>query len=74
MTARHEATGFSGGGEPPDSHGKDRRRPFVFLGGLRGLSFRVTHQQLMQPADGAAPGQTACLYAGDVVVGYGTIA
>ena len=30
--------------------------------------------QLCEPADGAAPGQTACLYAGDVVVGYGTIA
>jgi len=30
--------------------------------------------RLSEPADGAAPGQTACLYAGDVVVGYGTIA
>ena len=29
---------------------------------------------LGEPCDGAAPGQTACLYAGDVVVGYGTIA
>jgi tRNA-uridine 2-sulfurtransferase len=30
---------------------------------------------LGEPADGGvAPGQTACLYAGDVVVGYGTIA
>ena len=29
---------------------------------------------LGEPSDGAAPGQTACLYAGDVVVGYGTIA
>src|SRR3954451_4939869 len=28
---------------------------------------------LGEPCDGAAPGQTACLYAGDVVVGYGTI-
>src|SRR4051794_421494 len=28
---------------------------------------------LDEPADVAAPGQTACLYAGDVVVGYGTI-
>ena len=28
---------------------------------------------LGEPADAAAPGQTACLYAGDVVVGYGTI-
>jgi tRNA-specific 2-thiouridylase len=30
--------------------------------------------RLSEPADGAAPGQTACFYAGDVVVGYGTIA
>jgi tRNA-specific 2-thiouridylase len=29
---------------------------------------------LSEPADGAAPGQTACLYSGDVVVGFGTIA
>ena len=30
---------------------------------------------LAEPVDGGvAPGQTACLYAGDVVVGYGTIA
>ena len=34
---------------------------------------RVT-LRLSEPVDGAAPGQTACLYAGDVVVGYGTIA
>jgi tRNA-specific 2-thiouridylase len=34
---------------------------------------RVT-LRLAEPVDGAAPGQTACLYAGDVVVGYGTIA
>src|SRR3954464_8254280 len=33
---------------------------------------RVT-LHLAEPCDGAAPGQTACLYAGDVVVGYGTI-
>jgi tRNA-uridine 2-sulfurtransferase len=29
--------------------------------------------QLAAPVDGAAPGQTACLLKGDVVVGYGTI-
>jgi tRNA-specific 2-thiouridylase len=28
---------------------------------------------LDDPVDGAAPGQTACLLCGDVVVGYGTI-
>ena len=30
--------------------------------------------ELADPVDGAAPGQTACLLKGDVVVGYGTIA
>jgi len=30
--------------------------------------------ELEQPAERTAPGQIACLYAGDVVVGYGTIA
>jgi len=30
--------------------------------------------ELLDPADGAAPGQTACLLRGDVVVGHGTIA
>jgi tRNA U34 2-thiouridine synthase MnmA/TrmU len=29
--------------------------------------------ELEQPAERTAPGQFACLYAGDVVVGYGTI-
>ena len=29
---------------------------------------------LLEPVDGAAPGQTACLLSGDVVVGWGTIA
>jgi tRNA-uridine 2-sulfurtransferase len=33
---------------------------------------RVT-LDLAEPVDGAAPGQTACLYSGDVVVGSGTI-
>jgi tRNA-specific 2-thiouridylase len=30
--------------------------------------------QLEEPAERTAPGQIACLYAGDVVVGYGTVA
>ena len=30
--------------------------------------------ELGEPAERTAPGQLACLYAGDVVVGYGTIA
>jgi tRNA-specific 2-thiouridylase len=29
---------------------------------------------LAEPVAGAAPGQTACLMAGDVVLGWGTIA
>jgi tRNA-specific 2-thiouridylase len=29
--------------------------------------------ELADPVDGAAPGQTACLLRGDVVVGWGTI-
>jgi hypothetical protein len=29
--------------------------------------------ELGDAVDGAAPGQTACLLCGDVVVGYGTI-
>jgi tRNA-specific 2-thiouridylase len=29
--------------------------------------------ELLDPVDGAAPGQTACLLRGDVVVGHGTI-
>jgi len=30
--------------------------------------------ELLEPVDGAAPGQTACLLRGDVIVGWGTIA
>ncbi len=30
--------------------------------------------RLAEPADGAAPGQVACLMRGDVVVGHGVIA
>jgi tRNA U34 2-thiouridine synthase MnmA/TrmU len=30
--------------------------------------------ELNEPAERTAPGQIACLYAGDLVVGYGTIA
>ena len=30
--------------------------------------------ELAQPAERTAPGQIACLYAGELVVGYGTIA
>jgi tRNA-specific 2-thiouridylase len=30
--------------------------------------------ELQEPAERTAPGQVACLYAGDIVVGYGTVA
>ncbi len=30
--------------------------------------------ELAEPAERTAPGQLACLYAGELVVGYGTIA
>jgi tRNA-specific 2-thiouridylase len=30
--------------------------------------------ELDEPVDGAAPGQTACLMAGDAIVGHATIA
>jgi tRNA U34 2-thiouridine synthase MnmA/TrmU len=32
------------------------------------------HLELSEPVERTAPGQLACMYAGDVVVGYGTIA
>jgi tRNA-specific 2-thiouridylase len=36
--------------------------------------YRRLELELADPVDGAAPGQTACLLRGDVVVGFGTIA
>jgi tRNA-specific 2-thiouridylase len=36
-------------------------------------SHRTLELQLAEPVDGAAPGQTACLLRGDVVVGWATI-
>jgi tRNA-uridine 2-sulfurtransferase len=35
---------------------------------------RTLALELAEPVDGAAPGQTACLLAGDVVVGWATVA
>jgi tRNA-specific 2-thiouridylase len=35
---------------------------------------RALALELAEPVDGAAPGQTACLLSGDVVVGWATIA
>ena len=41
-------------------------------GPRRGLHPRL-ELELAEPVDGAAPGQTACLLRGDVVVGWATI-
>jgi tRNA-specific 2-thiouridylase len=43
-------------------------------GDLEPGTHRRLELQLADPVDGAAPGQTACLLKGDVVVGHGTIA
>jgi tRNA-specific 2-thiouridylase len=54
------------------AHG--RRHGCGMAGDLQaGRHERVT-VRLERPAERTAPGQIACLYAGDVVVGYGTIA
>ena len=49
-----------------------RSRPLPCSVAEQGRGRLTVH--LAEPADRGAPGQTACLYAGDVVVGYGTIA
>jgi tRNA-specific 2-thiouridylase len=49
-----------------------RSRPLPCSVSEQGRGRLTVH--LAEPADRGAPGQTACLYAGDVVVGYGTIA
>ena len=49
-----------------------RSRPLACSVAEEGSGRLTLH--LAEPADAAAPGQTACLYRGDVVVGYGTIA
>jgi len=40
---------------------------------LRAGHHALADISLAEPAERTAPGQVACLYAGDVVVGYGTI-
>jgi tRNA-specific 2-thiouridylase len=54
------------------SHG--RRFPCRMAQGAPAGRHRGVRLELAQPAERTAPGQLACLYAGDVVVGYGTIA
>jgi tRNA-specific 2-thiouridylase len=54
------------------SHG--RRLPCRVEHDLRAGRHSSATIALAEPAERTAPGQVACLYAGDVVVGYGTIA
>jgi tRNA-specific 2-thiouridylase len=54
------------------AHG--RRYGCRLPGGLRAGRHPCAEIELEEPAERTAPGQIACLYAGDVVVGYGTIA
>jgi tRNA-uridine 2-sulfurtransferase len=60
------------GGEVDSVKLRYRSRPLPCTVSEHGRGRATLH--LAEPADGAAPGQTACLYRGDVVVGYGTIA
>jgi tRNA-specific 2-thiouridylase len=53
------------------SHG--RRFPCRVERDLRAGRHASASISLAEPAERTAPGQVACLYAGDVVVGYGTI-
>jgi len=53
------------------SHG--RRLPCRLAGRLRPGSHAHAQVSFDEPAERTAPGQIACLYAGDVVVGHATI-
>ncbi len=52
-----------------------RSRPVAcrVAGDVEAGNHRRLQLELADPVDGAAPGQTACLLRGDVVVGWGTI-
>ena len=54
------------------AHG--RRFACSLAGGASAGSHPRLAIELHEPAERTAPGQIACLYAGDIVVGYGTIA
>jgi tRNA-uridine 2-sulfurtransferase len=54
------------------AHG--RLRSARLAGGLRAGRHARVRVELETPAERTAPGQLACLYAGDLVVGHGTIA
>jgi tRNA-uridine 2-sulfurtransferase len=53
---------------------RSRAVPCRVAGDPEAGTHRRLELELADPVDGAAPGQTACLLKGDVVVGYGTIA
>jgi len=52
---------------------RSRAIPCRVAGDLEPGPHRRLQLELADPVDGAAPGQTACLLRGDVVVGWGTI-
>jgi tRNA-specific 2-thiouridylase len=52
---------------------RSRAVPCRVAGEVGPGTYRRLELALDDPVDGAAPGQTACLLRGDVVVGYGTI-
>jgi tRNA-specific 2-thiouridylase len=54
------------------SHG--RRFPCRLAGEADAGAHARLNIELEEPAERTAPGQFACLYAGDVIVGYGTVA
>ena len=54
------------------SHG--RRFPCRLAGEADAGAHAQLNIELDEPAERTAPGQFACLYAGDVIVGYGTVA
>jgi len=54
------------------SHG--RRLPCRLRGDLGAGRHARVRVELEAPAERTAPGQLACMYSGDVVVGYGTVA
>ncbi len=74
--AVHEATLHRDGacvdGVRVRSHG--RRMACRLPGAERAGRHPRMHVELSEPAERTAPGQLACMYAGDVVVGHGTIA
>jgi tRNA-uridine 2-sulfurtransferase len=53
---------------------RSRALPARVAGAPAAGTHRRLELELDEPVDGAAPGQTACLMAGDAIVGHATIA